>query len=185
MAAVRREDILDHLTYSERRAGIRASAMAAKDLRRVRLGEHLCFLFENAETLRYQVLEMIRMEKLVREADIRRELEVYNGILGGPGELGCTLFIELPDERERTMLLRRWCALPEHLYLAFADGSRAPARFDGSQISDGKLSSVQFLKFTVDGRIPAALVSELPGLEGRATLDGPTLAALLADLAEA
>jgi len=147
----------------------------------VQVGEHLCFLFENAETMRYQVLEMVRVEQMVREADIRHELETYNAVLGGPGELGCTLLIEVVEEAERTALLRRWRDLPEHIYLAFTDGSRAMARFDRNQMSEDKLSAVQFLTFEVGGRIPAALGSDLPGLTARTPLAEATVAALLAD----
>ena len=101
MEPLERKDILDFMTYYEQREGIRASAMAAKALRRVHLGEHLTFLFENRETIRYQVLEMVRVEQMVRESDIRHELDTYNAVLGGAGELGCTLLIEIPDEQER------------------------------------------------------------------------------------
>jgi hypothetical protein len=182
MAHLEREDILDFVTYGERREAIRASAMAAKDLRRVHLGGHLTFLFENVETIRYQVLEMVRVEKMVRAADIQHELDTYNGVLGGPGELGCTLLIEIEDERERDVLLRRWRGLPGHVFMTFADGSRAAARFDQSQMNEEKLSSVQFLKFDAGGRTPAALVCDLPGLEGTVHLAEPTRQALLSDL---
>ena len=182
MAPVQRADILDFVTYAERREAIRASAMAAKALRRVHLGAHLTFLFENAETIRYQVLEMVRAEQMVRESDIRHELDTYNAVLGGPGELGCTLLIELPDAREREELLVRWRDLPEHLFLVCADGARIKASYDPAQMSDEKLSSVQFLKFAVGGRTPAALVSDLPELPAEVLLDEPTREALLADL---
>ena len=85
MPMVERKHILDFVTYAEQRDAIRASAMAAKALRRVHLGEHLTFLFENAETIRYQVLEMVRVEQMVRESDIRHELDTYNEVLGGQG----------------------------------------------------------------------------------------------------
>jgi hypothetical protein len=183
MALVERKDILDFLTYGEQRDAIRASAMAAKALRRVHLGEHLTFLFENAQTIRYQVLEMVRVEQMVRESDIRHELDTYNEVLGGAGELGCTLLIEIPQERDREVLLRRWRDLPGHVHMAFADGSRAAARFDAYQMSEDKLSSVQFLKFPVGRRTPAALVCDLPGLEGQVKLEAATRQALLEDLA--
>jgi len=182
MAHLERQDILDFVTYAERRDAIRASAMAAKALRRVHLGQHLTFLFENLETIRYQVLEMVRVEQMVKEADIRHELDTYNAVLGGEGELGCTLLIEIPDERERAVLLRRWRDLPDHLFLVCADGARIKASFDQAQMSEDKLSSVQFLKFAVGRRVPAALVSDLPELTAEVALDGATRAALLEDL---
>ena len=184
MALVARKDILDFVTYGERREAIRASAMAAKALRRVHLGEHLTFLFENLETIRYQVLEMVRVEQMVREADIQHELDTYNAVLGADGELGCTLLIEIDDEKARDVLLRRWRGLPGHLYLTCADGVRVPALFDPAQMNEEKLSSVQFLKFPVDGRIPVGLACDLPGLEGSVRLEDATRQALLSDLGQ-
>ena len=182
MARLQRSDILDFITYGEQRDAIRASAMAAKALRRVHLGEHLTFLFENAETIRYQVLEMVRVEQMVKEAEIRHELETYNAVLGDGGDLGCTLLIEIPDEKDRADLLRRWRDLPDHIFMVCTDGARIKASFDQEQMSEDKLSSVQFLKFAVGRRTPAALVSDLPALAGEVALDGPTREALLADL---
>jgi hypothetical protein len=183
MARVERSEILDFLTYADRRDAIRASAMAAKDLRRVHLGEHLTLLFENRETIRYQVQEMVRAEQMVREADIQHELDTYNAVLGGEGELGCTLLIEIPDAALRPVLLRRWRGLPGHLHMTFTDGTRQPARFDAAQMDEDRLSSVQFLLFPVENRIPAGLLVDLPGLAAGTSLTPATQRALLEDLA--
>jgi len=182
MARVDRSEILDFLTYADRRDAIRASAMAAKDLRRVHLGEHLTLLFENRETIRYQIQEMVRAEQMVREADIRHELDTYNAILGGEGELGCTLLIEIPDAALRPVLLRRWRGLPGHLHLTFTDGTRETARFDDTQMDGERLSSVQFLLFSVGGGTPAGLVVDLPELAAGTSLGPATRRALLEDL---
>ncbi len=61
------------------------------------MGPHLTFLFENHDTIRYQVLEMVRTERMVKDADIRHEVDTYNELLGARGELGATLLIELDD----------------------------------------------------------------------------------------
>jgi hypothetical protein len=182
MPILERKDILDFVTYAERRDAIRASAMAAKEPRRVHLGDRLTFLFENKETIRYQVLEMVRAEQMVREADIQHELDTYNAVLGGEGELGCTLLIEIPDERERAELLRRWRDLPDHIFLVCEGGARIKASFDPEQMSEDKLSSVQFLKFRVGARVPRALCTDLPELSAETVLDDATRQALLADL---
>ena len=101
MKPVERSEILDYVTYSERRPQIRSSAMEAKEKRRVLVGEVFTFLFENQETVRYQVQEMMRVERIVKETDIAHELQTYNELLGGEGELGCTLLIGIDDEAER------------------------------------------------------------------------------------
>jgi hypothetical protein len=93
MKPVERSEILDWVTYEERRAELRPLAIATKSARRMQVGDAFAFLFENRDTVRYQVQEMVRTERMVREADIQHELATYNELLGGPGELGCTLLI--------------------------------------------------------------------------------------------
>lgn len=182
MKPVQRTEILDYVTYGERREAIRASAMAAKDLRRVHLGEHLTFLFENPETVRYQVLEMVRAEQMVKEADIQHELDTYNALLGGPGELGCTLLMEIPDEAARPELLRRWRDLPRRIALTFAEGGEAWATVDEDQFDEAKASSVQFLRFVVGGRTPVGLRVDHPDLRAAVAFTPGQARALAEDL---
>ena len=183
MKHVRREDLLDWATYDERRAELRARAMAEKDRRRVVLGEHLTFLFESTATVRHQIQEMMRAERIVREAEIQHEIETYNELLGGPGELGCTLLIAVEDAAVRAERLREWITLPEHLYVRLADGQRVRAQFDARQRGDDRLSSVQYLKFATGGTAPVAVGTDLPGLAGEVVLDAAQRAALTEDLA--
>ena len=182
MKRAQRSEILDYVTYGERRDGIRASAMKAKDARRVHLGPNLTFLFENAETVRYQVQEMIRSEQIVRESDIQHELDTYNGLLGGEGELGATLLIEIDDAGKRPELLRKWRDLPRRVAMTFTDGSEAFATVDEDQFNDEKASSVQFLRFKVDGRTPEGLRADHPDYQAEVRLTEAQRAALLEDL---
>ena len=99
MKPVERKEIIDYVTYEEQRDAVRDEAMAAKALRRVHIGEYLTLLFENHLTMRYQIQEMVRVERLVKEADIQHEIDTYNEVLGGEGEFGCTLLIEIDDVR--------------------------------------------------------------------------------------
>jgi hypothetical protein len=165
MNKVQREDILDYVTYEEQRSAIRASAMAAKGARRIHLGENLTFLFENTETVRYQILEMIRVERMVREADIKHEIDTYNELIGKSGELFATLLIEIDDVEKRAKMLAEWVGAPERIYLQFADGSRAFAIPDIRQNEDAKISSVQFLKFACGAAIPVAIGVDHPRLK--------------------
>jgi len=148
----------------------------------VTVADVLTFLFENDETIRYQVLEMVRSERLVKEADIQHEIDTYNELLGGPGELGCTLLIGIDDPAERDRKLRAWRGLPEHLYVKLEDGTRVPAKHDARQVGEDRLSSVQFLKFDVQGRVPVAVGSDLPDLEAETVLDERRRRALAEDL---
>ncbi len=181
---VRRAEILDFETYGDERPRIRARAMAAKDRRRIPVGDCLTFLFENHETIRYQVLEMVRVERMVRESDIEHELRTYNELLGGAGEIGATLLIEIPDPAERDRRLRRLRGLVEHLYLRLEDGRRALATFDPRQVGEDRLSSVQYLRFDTGGETPVAVGCDHPDLAGETALTGDQRAALREDLAE-
>lgn len=183
MKPVRREELLDYVTYAEQRDAIRRAAMEAKNARRVHVGESLTFLFENADTIRYQIQEMIRAERIVREADMRHELDTYNELLGADGELGCTLLIEIEEPAERDVKLTRWIDLPNHVYVELADRRRVYARHDDRQLSRERLSSVQYLKFATDGQVPVAVGSDHAELTERAELSPAQCAALEKDLA--
>jgi hypothetical protein len=147
------------------------------------LGEHLTFLFENHATVRHQIQEMMRAERIVREADIQHEIETYNELLGGPGELGCTLLIAVEDAAVRAQRLREWMLLPEHLYVRLPDGRRIPAQFDARQRGDDRLSSVQYLRFATGAAAPVAVGTDLQALAGEVVLDAAQRAALTEDLA--
>lgn len=182
---VARDEILDFVTYGEQRDAIRGSALAAKRDRRVLVGDHLTLLFENHETIRYQILEMIRTEQIVRERDILHELETYNELLGGPGELGCTLLVGVEDPNERDVLLRRWLTLPEHLYVRLPGDAIVRATWDPRQVGEDRLSSVQYLKFAVGDAAPIACGSDHPELTLEVSLTAAQRDALAADLARA
>lgn len=182
MKKVERSDILDYITYEEQRAAIRANAMKAKDLRRIHLGENLTFLFENTETVRYQILEMVRAEKMVKEADIQHEIDTYNELIGNTGELGCTLLIEIADANERAEKLTKWVGLPEKLYLKFGDGTKAFAQVDERQNEDEKISSVQFLKFVCGDKKPVTIGCEHSAYEIEIDLNEAQKVALTGDL---
>ena len=183
MRTVRRDELLPLELYEKSRAEIRPAVMEAKRKRRVHVAGALTFLFENAATIRYQVQEMIRAERMTKEADVAHELETYNELLGARGELGCTLLIELPEPADRDAKLRAWLGLVDHLYVKAEDGTKVRARFDARQVGDDRLSSVQYLKFDVQGRVPVAVGADLPALGGETALTAEQREALAQDLA--
>jgi Protein of unknown function (DUF3501) len=182
MRPVRREELLDLAAYERSRAEIRAGVLEAKRVRRVHVAGVLTFLFESTATIRYQIQEMIRAERLTRDADVQHELDTYNEVLGGPGELGCSLLIEIPDPAERDRRLRDLLDLPARLYVKLEDGTKVRPSFDPRQIGTDRLSSVQYLKFGVGGGKPTAVGSDHPRLSGETTLDPEQRAALAEDL---
>jgi hypothetical protein len=183
MRAVRREEILDASVYERSRAEIRATVLEEKARRRVHVGGVLTFLFENTATIRYQIQEMVRAEKMTGEAEIRHELETYNELLGGPGELGASLLIEIPDPEERDRKLRAWLPLLAHLYAKLPDGKKVRPTYDPRQVGTDRLSSVQYLKFDVRGEVPAAIGSDFEGLVAETALTDAQREALRKDLA--
>ena len=183
MKSVQRESLLDYVSYETERDKLRAAVMAIKAPRRVHVGGVLTFLFENADTIRYQVQEMMRAERTVREADIRHELETYNELLGGPGVLGCTLLIEISDAEERQRKLSEWIQLPDALYVRLPGGARVRAICDPRQVGETRLSSVHYVKFDVAGRVPLAIGADHPGLCAETEFSRATRDALGLDLA--
>jgi len=179
---VRRDQILSWRAYEPLRTALRRDVMVQKARRRIHVGDALTFLFENVETMRDQIQEMVRLEQLTDEGDITHELDTYNAVLGHTGELAATLLVELTDAAERADKLARWTALPDHIYLLLDDGTRVRARYDEAQTSDERLSSVQYLKFTTGGRVPVAVGVDLTDLTVEQALSDDQRAALATDL---
>ena len=182
MKRIERSEILDYVTYGERRDQLRASALQAKSERRILVGEYFTFLFENQETVRYQVQEMMRVERIVKEADIQHELDTYNELLHDAGTLGCTLLIGIDDEAERDEKLQAWLGLNDHIYAAMPDGTRAKPVWDPRQVGDHRLSSVQYLSFAFGAEPPVAIGIDLVGAEAETALSEAQRDALRADL---
>jgi len=159
---VERSEIVDYQTYGELRVQIRAAVMKEKEHRRVHVGPYLTFLFENHATMRYQVQEMMRAEQIVKETDILHEIQTYNEVLGGPGELGCTLLVEMDDPEARAVKLAQWLKLPQHLYARLADGKKVRPTYDERQVGEERVSSVQYLKFDVGEAAPLAIGCDHP-----------------------
>jgi hypothetical protein len=183
MKKVQHKEIVDYQTYEETRAEFQKKVFPVKAARRIHVGDHFTFLFENTLTVRYQIQEMMRAEKIVRARDILHELETYNALLGDEGELGCTLLIEIDDPGQRAARLRTWLLLPEHVYALLEDGTRVRPHFDAAQKGEDRISSVQYLKFSVGSRPPVALGIDLPGIEAETRLTESQRTALAEDLA--
>jgi hypothetical protein len=183
MQTVTRNEIIDFETYEDLRENFRSEVLSVKALRRIHVGEHFTLLFENPLTVRYQIQEMMRAERIVRETDIQHEIDTYNELLGGPGEIGGTLLIEVPDEQERDQRLREYLGLHEHIYARLDNGEKVYATFDARQIATDRLSSVQYLKFDTRGATPVAFGADHPAYTHEDELSAEQLDALRADLA--
>jgi hypothetical protein len=182
MRKVRRDEIVDYQTYNETRDAIRPRIIDEKARRRAHVGEHFTFLFENTESVRYQVQEMMRTEQIVKEKDIVHELQTYNDLLGDQGVLGATLLIEISDEGERAVKLRAWKGVMPHLYARLSDGLKVYAQYDKAQVGDERLSSVQYLKFDTKGKTPVAFGIDAPVLSLESPVSADVQRALTEDL---
>jgi len=179
---VERSEILDFVTYGEQREAIRDSALRAKSVRRVLVGEYFTFLFENHETVLYQVQEMMRIEQIVKEDDIRHELDTYNELIHPAGTVGCTLLVGIDDEQLRDQKLQEWMGLNEHIYAKLPDGRLARPTWDPRQVGDTRLSSVQYLSFPLGPEAPVAIGIEMPGIDAETELSDAQREALRVDL---
>ena len=133
--------------YELERKTWRPQMMALKDRRRVRVGGHVTFLFENRETVCYQIQEMLRIERIVEPEAVRRELDTYNELIPRHRELSASLLIEYESEPERAVALHELLGLENHVWLAVEGEPPSSARFDTRQISTERLSAVQYVKF--------------------------------------
>ena len=179
---VNRSEIIDYQTYEDDRAEIRREVFEIKKHRRIHLGENLTFLFENHETIRYQILEIMRAEKIARESAIQEELTTYNNFLGKSGELACVLLIEIEAESDRKPLLESWMGLEKCIYLLDHKGNKIFAQYDPTQVGDRRLSAVQYLKFVIE-EPPTALGCTFDELAGEIELSKEQRTALAEDLA--
>jgi hypothetical protein len=170
------EEILSLGDYERVRERLRPLFMHEKERRRLHVGSHLTLLFENAQTAWYQIEEMIRAEKMTEREAITHEIDTYNELLPAAGEIAATLLIEYAEARERDAALIRLVGLERHLWLR-AGAQRFAASFDDRQMSEERISAVQFVRFRLEG-VDAARFLELAGKgEAAVEADHPSLAA--------
>ncbi|HEY3450029.1 MAG TPA: DUF3501 family protein [Myxococcales bacterium] len=182
MKPVRRSDLVSYVTWTEQRSRELKDILDAKRRRRVSIGDALTLMFENRDTVRWQVQEMMRIEQMMSDTEIDHELATYNELLGGAGELGATLMVEIDDPEERARRLAKWRELPGHIFLKLEDGTKAYASFDPRQVGEDRLSAVQFLKFKTAGMVPVSAGVDLPDLQLEVRLTEEQQDALRADL---
>jgi hypothetical protein len=184
-------DILDKQAYEQARPELRRRIMVQKEKRRVAVGDHVMFHFENRDTMQYQVHEMLRTEESwLRDGAINDELDAYNPIIPQSGELSATMMIEYATAAERALMLPKFVGIEQHVWLRIGDTAPVPAIFDGSQINEHKVSSVQYVKFTLsdaqrrllkaDGTI-IRLVLDHPAYTAQAVLSEDTRKAIASD----
>jgi hypothetical protein len=180
--------------YARERAAIRARMIDYRASRRLQLGAHCTWTFEDRETVRYQVQEMLRAERIFEPEAIAEELAAYNPLIPDGNNLKATLLLEYPDPDERAQRLVELRGIEHRCWLRVSghDAVIAVADEDLERSNDTKTSAVHFLRFELSGGMVASLTA---GASLAAGIDLPAsmitvdpvpatlLAALLADLA--
>ena len=129
-------DIADVREYERERDDFRPHVIELKRRRRVHLGTIVTFLFENRDTIRFQIQEMARVEKLTTDEDIQIELDTYNPMIPNPGQICATMFIELTTDEQMREWLTKLAGVEHAVCLVLSDGTEIPAIID-EQHSEG------------------------------------------------
>jgi hypothetical protein len=193
--------ITDHITpdnlmsleaYTKYRKANKPLIMAHRKLRSVRLGEHINLQFESELTIRYQIQEMLRIEKVFEEAGILQEIEAYAPLVPDGSNWKATMMIEYPDVNERKRELARLIGVEDRLYVEVEGQPRvyAIADEDMDRENDAKTSAVHFVRFELTPAICAAVKAgagvklgcDHTNYPAHTTIVPETLASLVSDL---
>jgi bacterioferritin (cytochrome b1) len=151
---IERDSLLTLEAYAKQRAQFRAKVMEHKKRRTVHLGGHVRLQFEDELTIRYQVQEMLRIERIFEEEGIRHELDAYNPLIPDGGNWKATMLIEYPDPDERRRMLAALKGIERRVWLEVEGLPRVPAIADEDleRENEEKTSAVHFLRFELDAQ---------------------------------
>ncbi len=164
MGKISRESLLSLEAYARERAAFRTRVMAHKQRRKVELGPHVMVQFEDELTMRYQVQEMLRAERIFEQAGIDDELDAYNPLVPDGRNFKATMMIEYPDPAQRERELQQLIGIEDRVWLQVGDSAKiwAIADEDLERETAEKTSSVHFLRFELDDAMARALKSGAP-----------------------
>lgn len=145
--------------YAKARPALRAEIILHKKVRSVQLGNHMTLLFEDEMTVRYQVQEMLRIEKIFEEEGIQSELDAYNPLLPDGSNFKATMLIEYANEAERKAALARLIGVEDRLFIQVEGRGRvyAIADEDLDRENEEKTSAVHFVRFELTQAMKDAL----------------------------
>lgn len=167
MKKIERSEILDLGAYEAIRDRFKSRIIEMKKRRRTAVGEHMTLIWENRDTVLFQIQEMLRTERITNERGIAHEIETYNDLIPGSDELSATLMIEYEDAQERAQAGDRLAGLGDHVWIVVG-GTRAKARFVEQAGEDASRQPlVNYLRFTLAPEAAAKLATG----EGDATIE--------------
>jgi hypothetical protein len=183
------EDIVGNAAYEKKREQSRQRIIEIKRRRRVSVGNQVTLLFENRDTVIFQIQEMMRAEKISDLDKIREEIDVYNELIPAPGELSATLFLEIEDQTHLREDLLKFLGIDESVYLKVGNHS-IHARFEEGHSKEDKISAVQYIKFPFSEAMLQAfvkgekteLVIDHPNYQARTVIRPDTRQSLVEDL---
>jgi hypothetical protein len=196
MPKIIRDSLMTLEAYAKVRHDFRARVLEHKKARIVPLGANITLIFEDELSMRYQVQEMLHIEKIFEEAGIQDELEAYNPMIPDGSNWKATMMIEYPDVEERQRMLGKLIGIEDRVWVRVAGFAPvyAIADEDLDRSTGEKTSAVHFLRFELDGKMTQALKSAAAGAALAAGVDHPqyrvsadplpqsTVTALLRDL---
>jgi hypothetical protein len=162
MKPIERGEILGLADYETIRPRFRSRVIEEKKRRRVALGPRASVLFENRDTVLLQIQEMLRTERITREAAIAHEIETYNAFIPGDHELSCTLMLEIDDKAERDTFLVAARGIEDAVMLV-VDGEKLQGRTTPDRVLPDRASAVIYLKLPLGERGTAAIVAGARG----------------------
>jgi len=186
------DDIADMRAYERERDGFRTRVIALKQRRRVHVGTVVTMVFENRETIRFQIQEMARVERIASDTGIQDELDVYNPLVPEPGQLCATLFIELTSDDQMREWLPKLVGIERAILFRLSDGAEVRCQVDpqhASQLTRHHVTAAvhyvtfEFTPAQIDAFGPGTvLVIDHPAYREEVELSAATLAELVADL---
>jgi len=151
MRPVNRSDLLDLGGYEAIRERFRARIIEQKRHRRLSVGDHMTFIWENRDTMLYQIQEMLRTERITTEAAIEHEIETYNALVPKHGQLSSTLMIEYDDPAERRVMLDKLASLRTEVVISVGDRTFKGVFHDQPGEEPERLPAVNYVTFEVGG----------------------------------
>ena len=159
MAHIKRESLLTLEAYHKARPEIRKQAIAERKVRSVKLGEHITIIFENELLMRYQIQEMLRVEKIFDEEGIQDEIDAYDPLIPDGSNFKATMMIEYSNEADRKIALAKLLGVEDRIFVQVEGQPRvyAIADEDLERATATKTSSVHFLRFELTPQMKTSL----------------------------
>lgn len=159
MPTITRNSLMSLEQYARERPAFRARVLAHKRNRSLALGDHLTLIFEDELTIRYQIQEMLRIEKIFEENGINGELDAYNPLVPDGSNFKATMLIEYPDVEERRRMLARLKGIEDRIWVRVegCEPVRAIADEDLERENEEKTSAVHFLRFELTAEMKSRL----------------------------